>query len=147
MNAVVFLGVKEKGRAVGHFKPLEQDKFGRMVEFCLEKDIRFGFDSCNAPRFEKFVEKFDEEKKKMFLEMSESCESGLFSVYVNCKGICFPCSFCEGEGEWKEGINILECEDFLKDIWYNKKIMNWRVKLLIKGCDENGCRSCPIFDM
>ena len=73
--------------------------------------------------------------------VAEPCESGLFSSYINCHGEFFVCSFSEGEKEWKDGINVLDCGSFLEDVWYNDKVNEWRKKLL----DNNRC--CPIFDL
>ncbi len=55
----------------------------------------------------------------------DSCESfGIFSSYINVDGDYYPCSFCEGEKDWKEGISVLDCESFNKDIWLEKKWKN-----------------------
>lgn len=145
LNAVVFLGLKPKGRSVGKFHPLDEAEFGKLCELCMEKRIPFGFDSCSAPRFERYVrDNFKiKEQRDHFLAVSESCESGLFSSYVNVYGDYFSCSFCEGEGEWKEGISVLNCKDFLTDVWYHPKVQKWRKNLISSSCD--GCRKCLIF--
>jgi hypothetical protein len=69
----------------------------------------------------------------------DPCESSCFSTYINCEGIFFPCSFLEGEGEWKEGLNVLTCESFNKDIWMHPKTIAWRNKLLSVN------RRCPYY--
>lgn len=51
------------------------------------------------------------------------------------------CSFAEGEDTWAEGLNVLECDDFLKDIWYNERLVRWRSRLI-----ENN-RDCPIYNL
>ena len=74
--------------------------------------------------------------------MSEPCESfGMFSCYINTEGIYFPCSFTEGEGEWKDGINVITCNNFIQDVWYNPLVIKYR-ELMIKTE-----RKCPIFDI
>jgi sulfatase maturation enzyme AslB (radical SAM superfamily) len=146
LNAIVFLGLKPKGRSVGKFNPLERYQFIRLCELCFDKNISFGFDSCSAPRFEDFVRNtayFSDKKREDLLRNSESCESGLFSSYVNVNGDYFPCSFCEGEGEWSEGISVLGCDDFFKDVWYHRRVVDWRKKLIDSSCD--GCRKCLVF--
>lgn len=52
MNAIVFLGVKPKGRAVDGFHSLSVDEYRKLVEFCFENELAIGFDSCSAPKFE-----------------------------------------------------------------------------------------------
>lgn len=145
LNAVVLLGVKPKGRARGAFKSLSQQDFNGLCKRFIEDDINIGFDSCNAPKFDNFAKTyFSKEQSEMAEMLSESCESTLFSSYINSKGIFFPCSFCEGEQEWNKGINVLEVEDFVRDVWFNERTVEWRNKLL-GGC-VNGVRRCPVFD-
>ena len=146
MNAIVFLGLKKKGRAKDNFNIVSLDKFDELISYCLNNNIRFGFDSCSAPRFEKFVkgkkDMFDSLRQQL-LECSESCESGLFSFYTSVDGAYFPCSFTENENNWKDGISLLKSQDFLKDIWYSKKNNKWRENLL-NTC-KDGCRKCLTF--
>jgi hypothetical protein len=147
LNAVVFLGVKGKGRAKGIFHTLTKDKFAKIIEYCMEFQIPHGFDSCSAPKYVQTVLNMDieEDKKQRMLEAAESCESfGMFSAYVNVYGEYFPCSFCEGEVGWETGLNVLECEDFTKDIWFSEKVNKWR-EMSIASMDCNGCRKCLIF--
>ena len=148
LNAIVILGVKPKGRAKDKFLPLPTEKFQELFKFCLDNKIRCGFDSCTAPKFEYAVKgmNLSEEEKTRLIQLSESCESfGLFSSYINTFGDYYPCSFSEGEEGWEEGISVLNCSDFLKDIWYSKKLNTWRDKSLT-SCYKSGCRKCLIFD-
>ena len=71
----------------------------------------------------------------------EPCESGLFSSYINCYGKFFVCSFAEGEDEWEDGIDVLHCDNFVKDVWNNSRLIAWRKRLLDKK------RACPIYDL
>jgi radical SAM protein with 4Fe4S-binding SPASM domain len=105
-----------------------------------------GFDSCSAQWFELIVNGMDiePEHKKLLIGMSESCESVLMSQYINVKGDFYPCSFSEGTGEWEEGISVLNCTDFAKDVWFHEKTVKWRNNLLTNYC-KNGCRSCSVF--
>jgi len=140
LNAIVFLGVKPKGRAKTNFTPLPFNDFAVMTAQCMEKGVNFGFDSCSAPKFEKFAQSLP--NAKALLQVSESCESGLFSSYINQEGKFFPCSFCEGENEWVEDISVLEYDSFL-DVWHHPRVKEWREKLL--GATRNGCRPCLAF--
>lgn len=132
MNAIVFLAAKAKGRG-GWLKPASAEEFKGLVDTCLEKGVRFGFDSCSANKFMKAI------KGRKDLEMmAEPCESALFSIYINVKGEFFPCSFTEGEKGF-EPLSVSECDNFLDDVWNNKKTIEWRKRLL------DNCRSCPVF--
>ena len=70
----------------------------------------------------------------------EPCESTLFSYYINVDGVGYPCSFCDGE-EGYEGINVLECNDFVKDVWRHKETQKFR-----NGCIISG-RKCQPFNL
>ena len=136
LNAIVFLSLKTKGCAKDGFVQLSQDKFKLLVDTALENKISIGFDSCGSDKFLKSIEgsdKFDEMET-----MVEKCEATIYSSYISVKGDYFPCSFCEGD-DWKTGLSVLECNDFLKDIWFNKKTKDFQNKLL--GCNRN----CPIY--
>ena len=113
LNAVVFLMLKPKGRGTS-LKPITKEHYKEIIDKCIKENINFGMDSCSACMFDNIT-------KGKYKKYIEPCESfGLFSCYFNVDGKYFPCSFCEGQGEWKEGLEIKT--DFLKDIWYNKKI-------------------------
>ena len=147
LNAVVFLGVKPKGRAKGHFHSLNQGEFSQLIKFCMTYNIPHGFDSCSAPKYVQAVVNMDlsDAQKESMLQAAESCESfGMFSAYVNVHGEYFPCSFCEGEVGWETGMNVLECEDFVKDIWFSDKLNKWR-EMSIASMDCHGCRKCLVF--
>lgn len=148
LNAVVFLGVKPKGRAKNKFHSLSDGDFADLVDYCTRHKIPYGFDSCSAPKYVRAVkamEILDEQKDKM-VQAAESCESfGMFSAYINVYGDYFPCSFCEDEKGWEEGMNVVECDSFLDDIWFSKRLNQWRKRsLMSKDC--NGCRQCLIFE-
>lgn len=138
LNAIVFLSLKKKGRGV-KFHPLSQDKFQNLIDVALKSGVGFGMDSCSAPKFLKaIVGHKDESKMKTFVE---PCESSLFSSYVNFEGKFFPCSFCEGAGEWTEGIDVANCQDFVKDVWNHPRVLEFKKKLL--ECKRN----CPVFEV
>jgi hypothetical protein len=152
MRAIVFLQYKPKGDTPDAFHSIrDPEQYKKLVNFCLEKQVNFGFDSCSAPLFLKSIEGLEREDD--FVQSAEPCEGfGMFSSYINCDGEFFPCSFCEGEKGWEEGLDALNCESFLKDVWHSEKIKMWRDIILqsSENCDckfSDGCRSCPIFDI
>ena len=138
LNAIVFLSLKKKGRGDG-FTPLSQERFKVIVDFCLKHKIGFGFDSCSAHKFLDSIKAHtDCEGLKM---VTEPCESTLFSLYLDVNGDLYPCSFCEGIDGWEFGVSVLDCEDFIDDIWINPRVRKFRDQLLWND------RNCPVFDI
>jgi len=139
LNAIVFLQYKPKNKEADFHSCVNPDRYSKLMKYCEERNVNYGFDSCSGPTFMGIIEgREDQERLAM---MAEPCESGLFSSYVNCKGSFFVCSFAEGEDTWKDGLNVLECDDFMKDIWYNERLIKWRSRLLANN------RECPIYDL
>lgn len=143
LNAVVFLSLKNKGRAEkNNFKSINQDSFSFLVDLAFKNDIAIGFDSCSAV---KFLNAIKNNKNKEFLSlMTEPCESSIFSSYINVDGNYFPCSFIENTENWEKGLSVLECKDFLKDIWNNEKTINFRNKVI--NC-RNCKKACPVYEI
>lgn len=150
LNAVVLLKCKPKGRAANNFHVLTTNEYNDLVNFCLKNNIRYGFDSCSTPDFENAIainKEMSLKQKSDLLMMSESCESfGLFSSYIDVYGNYYPCSFATGEGEWIEGLSVINCNNFLKDIWFNEKVNKYR-NISLNTCYKSGCRKCLIFDI
>jgi len=139
LNAVVFLGLKPKGSGSDK-KVLSQEKFDALVALCLALGTAFGFDSCSTHKFERAIKNLPlpDEAKVSFKSLSEPCEAfGLFSIYVNAKGLAYPCSFCEGEPDFR-GFDIKTADDVLT--YWNSRVMQiWRQRSLCEG------RKCLIF--
>lgn len=144
LNAIVLLSLKKKGRGASGFSGVCQESYTYLVKYALEHNIRIGFDSCGAPHFLRAVK--GSPHYTLFETMTEPCEGALFSMYVDVDGIFYPCSFVAGEGEWKEGLHILDCEYFMRDVWHHPKTEQWRDEL-VNNIDENKCRNCPVFDV
>lgn len=143
VNAIVFLGLKQKGRGT-KYEGVTREQYRELVEHCLANGIPFGFDSCSAPAFIDSV--VDHPNYEQFKMMAEDCESTLFSSYINERGVFFPCSFTENwdKGGWAEGIDVLAADDFIKDVWFHPRTAEFR-KALIGNTDCNGCRNCPAY--
>ena len=137
LNAVVFLSLKEKGKR-NKLHRLSVEKFESLIHKGFELGLSFGFDSCTACKFMKAIR--DRDNKEELEMMCEPCESGLFSSYINVDGKYFPCSFTEGV-EGYEGIDVANCDDFMKDVWFSDSIKSWREKLL------GNSRACPVFNI
>jgi len=145
MNAIVFLGVKPKGRAIASgYQPITTDQYKELIQKCLAADINFGFDSCSAPKFEKAVKnlKLSNKVKNQMITASESCESSLFSAYINVFGEYWHCSFAEGEQK-QTFVDTLQSKDFLRDIWYSYVVEDFRNKCV--SSMKDGCRLCTVF--
>jgi hypothetical protein len=150
LNAIVFLSLKQKGRGE-FFTPLTLEHYTTIVNLCFQKEIAFGMDSCGAYKFLQATNIIDPTRVPQVAPMVESCESGLFSTYINVEGKFFPCSFSEGIGEWEEGIDLMEInsqEEFLDKLWYGERVMKWRKNLLNSMSKEfSDCRICPIYEV
>lgn len=146
LNAIVFLSLKPIGDR-NKFSKLGTEKYKKLIDFAFENNIRVGFDSCSAPMFLQAVK--DRENFKVLEQMSEPCESYLFSFYVNVEGKTTPCSFLEKRGY--NAIDVAECNDFMKDVWNSESVQDFRKKLLgtTDKCviNGNGCRSCPEYNI
>lgn len=139
MNAIVFLGLKPKERGQA-FDVLPTDEFVKLVDYCLDNEVKFGFDSCSAPRFDKAVEisTLPEDIKSRLMSCSERCESGLFSAYIDASGKYWHCSFGENR-EDAYGIDVTKVTDFHKEVWLSEPMVNWRKNLFALE------RECPLY--
>jgi sulfatase maturation enzyme AslB (radical SAM superfamily) len=139
MNAIVFLGLKPKARGQA-FDVLPVEEFIKLVNYCLTNEVRFGFDSCSAPRFDKAVELSDmeEARKSVLRSCSERCESGLFSAYIDTAGKYWHCSFGENRDD-AYGIDVTKVNSFLDEVWLSEPMKEWRQKLF------NLDRECPLY--
>jgi len=138
LNAIVFLGLKPKNRGQS-FDVLPTTEYVKLVEYCIENKIRFGFDSCSSPKTELAITnstKITDELKENILNCCERCESYLFSWYCNADGISYPCSFGEDK---EESIDMIKVNDFMGDMWNSEKAVNWRKRLFSLE------RECPIY--
>lgn len=143
MNAIVFLGVKPKGRAVDGYQPLSTKEYQELIQFCFDNEIPIGFDSCSAPKFEDAVKKMDmpEDRKARLIQCSESCESSLFSSYINVNSEYWHCSFSEEEEDMSFA-KIFDHKDFM-ETWYSDAVKKFRKDSIDSMVD--GCRMCNVF--
>lgn len=144
LNAIVFLQYKPKGANKDSFHSvLDVSMYRRLIEHCEKHGVRYGFDSCSAPIFSQSIKGRPDEE--IMESLAESCESTLFSIYINSRGSFFPCSFTEDEKGWEDGLDVANCDNFLEDIWYNDRTVAWRKGLL--ATTKDGHRHCPTFDL
>ena len=142
LNAVVLLSLKQKGRGTGWHRVSQAD-FNKLLDNFGFAGIRYGMDSCSANKFMAYIDKHPE--YVCYKTMIESCESTLFSSYINVEGKFFPCSFMEGEGDWAEGIDVCSYADF-KEVWLHPKTQAWRAQYL-EQIEKGGCTGCPYYNV
>jgi len=149
LNAVVFLMVKPKGRAVGKFTLPSVIEYKALVDKAIANGVPIGFDSCGAPHFLEFAERGME-----FKQYVDPCESTLFSVYIDVHGVAYPCSFSTN---CYPGTSIVQSpdvpvpaeyivDDFVEGVWHGEIFNRFR-KDLLENKDKNGCRMCPCYDL
>jgi iron-sulfur cluster protein len=140
LNSIVFLSLKQQGRAKRGYTILKDDYFKSLVNYALDNEIPIGFDSCSAQKFLKSVK--DHEKYELLEQLSEPCESTIYSMYINVEGKFFPCSFVENTDGWYNGLDIVNTNDFLKEIWYDDSTKLFREKVInCRNCNE----SCAVY--
>lgn len=135
LRSIVLLSLKEKGRSYGKFTKLSQEKFNTLFQYAIDNNIGIGFDSCSAAKAFNFVDK--NTKYKNFKKYIEPCEATKYSAYINVNSEYFPCSFAEGINNWENGLPIKDVKNFMKDIWFNQKTLDFG-----KGVEK--CRKCNI---
>lgn len=140
LNAVVLLGLKPKNRG-SNFTPATNVTFTDIVNYAIRHKVPLGFDSCSATKFNHWLDQTmlveDKESVRQFVEPCESF--GLFSSYINVDCFAYPCSFAEEQPGWEEGMNVLACSDFIRDIWFSDRLSTWRQRSL----DAN--RQCILY--
>lgn len=144
LNAVVFLSLKPKGKRNNLTVLRDKKKYQKLIDFAMKNELPIGFDSCGASWYEESIRSLPESKYEAIMTSVESCESTLFSSYINVDGDFFPCSFTEGTPNWETGISVTEATDF-GEVWNHPRTTEFRKKLI--STMSNGCRSCPIYDL
>ena len=140
LNAIVMLSLKQKGRGRNH-TPLPFHMFKDMIDYAMEKKAPIGFDSCTAHKFLKYVEGKNDEKLSRLAIFVEPCESMLFSTYIDVDGIVYPCSFSPGTPGWETGIDVVNCKNYMEDVWNSERMMVWRNGLIANE------RRCPLYQI
>ena len=143
LNAIVFLWLKPKGKRNTYHQVQDFKEYKKLVDKAFKYDVNIGFDSCSAPMFLKAIK--ERKDYKQMEQLVEPCESTLFSAYINVEGRAFPCSFTEDTDDYT-GIDVVNCGDFINDIWYGKETMKFRARV-IGNIDENECRNCPAYTL
>ena len=156
VRAIVFLTIKPIGARNDMSSLTNSDAYKRLVNYAMENVVPIGFDSCGCYNFLHSMR--DSDKYGAYLNVAESCESSLFSIYVNSHGIVSPCSFTEridntnlkDVTEMSNVIDLNKVSNLLMDVWYSDKFNAFRRALLSTiGSSGNDiqCRYCPAYDL
>lgn len=156
IRAIVFLTIKPIGNRNNMSSLSDKDRYKDLVMYAIENSIPIGFDSCGCYNFLNIMK--ESSQYDYFENMAESCESSLFSIYVNSKGIVSPCSFTEDVDHTilkdinsiSEVIDLNKVSDLMMDVWYSNKFNAFRRVLLstIKcSSNEVQCRYCPAYQL
>ena len=89
----------------------------------------------------------DHENYEKYKVIAEPCESTAFSQYIDVDHSFYPCSFCENIDGWEKGLDVLECNNFLDDIWYHERVKRFRSKLTSNCNNCHKARECPIYNV
>ena len=138
VNAIVFMSLKQRGRGI-NLNKIDYTSYKELITHALSNKIPIGFDSCGAHSFAsiaKDLPAYDNIKDNI-----ESCESSQFSIYADVNGKFFPCSF----SNWDNGLEA--GNDFMTNVWYHPRMIEFRNNLLSTTCAKTDCRKCPIFDV
>lgn len=137
LGAIVFLRIKPVGRAKNLDCVIPKAMYEEIVKFCLDNNIKFGFDSCGAKQVENVLVGMG---KSELVTCIEACESSKFSSYFNWKSEYWSCSFCEDNTDIMNAIDPYKFVSFV-DFWNSDEIKKVRFP---KTC---ACASCPWYNL
>lgn len=135
LRSVVMLHAKPVGRAKNLDCSLSKENLTKVINFCLDNSISFGFDSCNGHNVQDILVEMG---KSELCESIEPCESARMSIYCSVEGKITPCSFVEHIYE-NSAIDLLNTNALIKDIWMKDEMLN-----SFRNCTKCS-RSCPIY--
>ncbi len=139
-GAIVFLKFKDKSRC-GLMQPVtNMETFSALMGYAQQRNVALGFDSCGAPMYLKHINGDANEAK--LRECVDTCCACLWSSYFNVYGYYYPCSFLEGEAQegWSDGIDVLCCNNFMRDVWFHPRVVEYRQHNL--KCSKGGVNPC-----
>lgn len=135
LKSVVMLHAKPVGRAKNLNCSLSKENLIKVIKFCLDNGISFGFDSCNGHNVQDILVEMG---KPELCTSIEPCESARISIYCNVEGKITPCSFVEHVFE-DSAIDLLNGNTKLVDVWATDKMLNG-----FRNCNKCST-SCPIY--
>lgn len=136
LRSVVLLRIKPKGRAEKMDCVVPHSIYEELVNYCIDNNISFGFDSCSATPVMEVLKAIG---KPELCASCESCESSRLSSYINVHGEYWSCSFAEGT-DFIKPINVLDYKSATE--WWNSDEVN-----KVRFCKNPACKSCPIYNL
>ena len=137
LKSVVFLRIKPVGRAAKQDCTVPTEIYEELVNYCMEHEISFGFDSCSAMSVMNVLKKIG---KPELCSSCECCESSLLSSYINVKGEYCSCSFVENRNDIIVPLNVLNYKTFT-ELWNSEAVKTVRQKTI--NCET----SCPWYNL
>lgn len=137
LGAIVFLRIKPVGRAKNLDCVIPKSMYEEIVKFCLDNNIKFGFDSCGAKQVEHVL--IDMGKSDL-VTCIEPCESSKFSSYFNWKSEYWSCSFCENNSNIMNTLDPFKFDSF-GEFWNSDEIKKVRFP------EKCACASCPWYNL
>ena len=137
LRNVVFLRIKPVGRASKMDTTIGLDMFEKVINYCNDNYINYGFDSCTAPDVVRVLKK---QGKSELSKYCESCESGRFSAYLNVKNEYWHCSFAEHDSRIKP-VNVLDYKN-ATEWWAGDEMKQFR-----KDMNLRNEMHCPLFKL
>jgi MoaA/NifB/PqqE/SkfB family radical SAM enzyme len=142
LHALVFLAFKDTS-GTSKYHPLTVAHWKQLMDIAMVYQavygIHIGFDTCSAPMFVKTIEKHP--KFEGIMESVEGCESYRFSIYINVRGLAYPCSFLEN---YYDGENVLKTK--FSKIWDGIDARSHRAGLNATNM-YYGIKRCPVHKM
>lgn len=139
INAVVFILYKPIGNGVMEKVLTRTDsRIKRFLSLATERKhpYRVGFDTCFTPALLRW-------SNTVPTVSIDACEAATFSMYIDSRMNCYPCSF----GIWNKEISESMKDKTLREIWRGKTFSAFREKSKGKcfNCEQkslcqNGCR-------
>lgn len=137
LGAIVILRIKPVGRAKMLDCVIPKKYYNNIVKFCLDNNIKFGFDSCGAKQVERVLCEMDKED---LVTCIEPCESSKFSSYFNWKSEYWSCSFCENNHDIMNALDPFKFNSF-SEFWNSDEIKKVRFP------EKRACASCPWYNL
>jgi len=113
LKQITFLTLKPFGSGY-KCKALSKEESIEWIMEATKLGVAIGGDSCNAILFEELF------KTPQFIQR---CSAGCFHCNIDVHGDFHTCSFSKDEN-----LNVLQCKDFVKDIWNHSYIIEKRNK-------------------
>ena len=137
LGAIVFLRIKPVGRAKCLDCQIPKSMYEKIVKFCFDNNIKFGFDSCGAKQVENVL---NDMGKSELTTCIEPCESSKFSSYFNWKSEYWSCSFCENNSNIMNALDPFKFNSF-SEFWNSDEIKKVRFP------EKCACASCPWYNL